>query len=156
MMQTTAGLWIDHREAVIVTISEKGEKIKRITSSIEKQLRRSGRVRSRSTYNSGGATVGNSREREYRGQPADYYDEIIASIGAATMIFIFGPGEAKDELKKRIERNAEDKRIVRVETVGEMTEEQTIDKVRKQFRSRSKSPAPARDTTPPENTDCEG
>jgi stalled ribosome rescue protein Dom34 len=155
-MQTTAGLWIDHRQAVVVTISDKGEQTKRITSSIEKQLRRSGRFRPRSTYNSRGTAAGNSREREYRGQPADYYDEIVACIDAATMIFIFGPGEAKDELKKRIERSAEAKRIVRVETAGEMTEEQIVEKVRKQFRARSKSPAPARDTTPPENTNCEG
>ena len=149
-MQTTAGLWIDHRQAVIVTISDEVQKTKRITSSIEKQLRQSGRVRPRSTYNSRRAAADNSREREYRGQPADYYDEIIACIGAATMIFIFGPGDAKDELKKRIERSAEDKRIVGVETAGEMTEKQIVEKVRRQFRARSKSPAPARDTTPPE------
>ena len=155
-MQTTAGLWIDHRQAVIVIISDKVQNTKRITSSIEKQLRQSGRVRPRSTYNSRGAAADNSREREYRGLPADYYNEIIACIGDATMIFIFGPGEAKDELKKRIERSAEDKRIVGVETAGEMTEKQIVERVRRQFRARSKSPAPARDTPPPENTNSEG
>ena len=139
-MQTVAGLWIDHRKAVIVTISDNGEKTKRITSSVEKQLRRSGRSRPRPTYESPGAAAGSSREREYRGQPADYYDDIAACIGAALMIFIFGPGEAKDELKKWIERNADSQRVVQVETAGEMTDEQIIEKVRKQFRTRSKSP----------------
>jgi len=142
-METLAGLWIDHRKAVIVMISDNGEKIQRTTSSVEKQLRRSGRSRPRPTYESGGAAADSSREREYRGQPADYYDEIVASIGAATMIFIFGPGEAKDELKKSIERNGEGHRVIGVETAGEMTDDQIIEKVRQQFRTGSKSPGPA-------------
>ena len=142
-MQTVAGLWIDHRKAVIVMISDGGEKTKLITSSVEKQLRRSGRSRPRPTYESGGAAADSSREREYRGQPADYYDDIVASIGAAMMIFIFGPGEAKDELKKWIERNGDGQRIIRVETAGEMTDDQILEKVRQQYRTRSKSPGPA-------------
>ena len=155
-MQGIAGLWIDHRQAVIVTISDKGEKTHRITSSMEKQLRRSGRFRPRSTYKSRGVAAGSSREREFRGQPADYYDEIVACISAANTILIFGPGDAKDELKKRIERNARDKRMVCVETAGEMTDGQIAEKVRKQFRVGNKSPAPTWDTTPPEDMNCEG
>ena len=142
-MQTVAGLWIDHRKAVIVMISDDGEKTKRITSSVEKQLRRSGRSRPRPTYKSRGAAAGESREREYRAQPTDYYNDIVACIGAATMIFIFGPGEAKEELKKWIERNAAGQRVIRVETASEMTDDQIIEKVRKQFRTRSESPGPA-------------
>jgi hypothetical protein len=30
MMKTLAGLWIDHREAVIVLLSEKGQEMRRI------------------------------------------------------------------------------------------------------------------------------
>lgn len=154
MEDAIAGLWLDHRQAVIVTISDKGEKTSRITSSIEKQLRRSGRSRPRSTYKSRG--VGNSREREYRGLPADYYDEIVACLSAATTILIFGPGEAKDELKKRIERNADAKQRVYVETAVEMTDDQIVEKVRKYFRAGGSSPAPTWDTTPPEDMNCEG
>jgi len=138
-----AGLWIDHRQAVIVTISDQEEKVTRITSSIEKQLRRSGRSRPRPSYQSRGAAAGESREREYRAPPADYYKEIVAGIGGATMLFIFGPGEAKDELKKWIERHAAGRRVVRVETTGEMTDDQIVEKVRKQFRTRNKPPGPA-------------
>ena len=151
-MKRIAGLWIDHRQAVIVTISDKGEQTSRITSSIEKQLRRSGRSRPRATYKSQGAAAGEAREREYRGQPVDYYDQIFAHISAAATIFIFGPGEAKDELKRRIERTAKDKRVVCVEKAGEMTNRQIVEKVRKQFRVSNRSPAP---TTPPEDMNCE-
>ena len=41
-MKTEVGLWMDHRKAVIVVITDKGEEIKVIVSKVEKQLRRSG------------------------------------------------------------------------------------------------------------------
>ena len=37
-MKTLAGLWIDHREAVIVLLSEKGHETRRIKSYVEKSF----------------------------------------------------------------------------------------------------------------------
>lgn len=155
-MHTIAGLWMDHRQAVIVTISDQGQEIKRITSSIEKQLRRSGRSRVRPTYESRGAAAGNSREREYRGQPADFHDEIIACIAEASTILIFGLGEPMDELRKRIEQKTDVKRTVHVESAEKMSDGEIIEKLQRQYRAGSKSPAPTWDTTPPEDMNCEG
>jgi hypothetical protein len=50
MIKTLAGLWIDHREAVIVVPSDKGQETRRIKSCVEKQLRRSGRSPSRAPF----------------------------------------------------------------------------------------------------------
>jgi hypothetical protein len=44
------GLWIDHREAFVVVLTEKGEETKRIESTVEKQLRRSGRSPSNESF----------------------------------------------------------------------------------------------------------
>ena len=41
-MKRIAGLWIDHRKALIVVVTDKGEEVKLIVSKVEKQLRRSG------------------------------------------------------------------------------------------------------------------
>ena len=41
-MKTTAGLWIDHRKAIVVTVTDKGEEMGLIISRVEKQPRRSG------------------------------------------------------------------------------------------------------------------
>ena len=41
-MRTKVGLWIDHRKAMIVAVTDKGEEIGLIISKVEKQLRRSG------------------------------------------------------------------------------------------------------------------
>lgn len=46
-MKREAGLWIDHREAVIVMITDVGEETKRIKSNFEKRVRYSGGSRSK-------------------------------------------------------------------------------------------------------------
>jgi hypothetical protein len=38
-MKKQAGLWIDHRKAVIVIVSEAGEEIQEVTSNMEKHVR---------------------------------------------------------------------------------------------------------------------
>jgi hypothetical protein len=65
-----------------------------------------------------------SREREYTGHLAHYYDEVISLIGPAEAVLLFGPGEAKGELRKRIERNKLDLRITCFDTADKMTERQ--------------------------------
>ena len=58
----------------------------------------------------------------------------IASIRDAQSILLFGPGEAKGELKKRLERIGLGERIVGVETVDKMTDRQIAAKVRRHFK----------------------
>ena len=64
LMETSAGLWIDHREAVIVLVSDKGQETKRVRSLVEKQLRRSGRSPSREPFEAQMVPADDSRERE--------------------------------------------------------------------------------------------
>ena len=132
-MKTLAGLWIDHREAVIVTLSDKGQETTRIKSHVEKQLRRSGRSPSQAPFEAQMVPADDSREREYRGHLANYYDEVISRLRPAKAILLFGPGEAKGELKKRIERNKLDVRITNFETSDKMTERQISQKVRRHY-----------------------
>jgi len=48
-------------------------------------------------------------------------------------ILIIGPGEAKGELVKRLERDEIGGRIVGIETVDKMTNRQIAERVRQQF-----------------------
>ena len=132
-METLAGLWIDHREAVIVILSDKGEETRRITSSVEKQLRRSGRSPSQAPFEAQMVPADDSRERGYAGHLANYYDEIISCLRPAEVILLFGPGEAKGELRKRLERDKLDARITTCETSDKMTERQIAQKVRRHY-----------------------
>jgi stalled ribosome rescue protein Dom34 len=132
-MKTTVGLWIDHRKAVIAIVSENGEETKEIQSNVEKQPGRFAGARSTTPYEPQQVSADDSHERQFTGQLHRYYDEVIASIREADSILLFGPGEAKGELKKRLERNNLGGRIVAVQTVDKMTDRQVAAKVHEYF-----------------------
>jgi hypothetical protein len=120
-MRTGVGLWIDHRKAIIVAVTEKGDEIALIISKVEKQLRRSGESPLKGRYKSRQVLADDSQQRAFTGRLNIYY------------ILIFGPGEAKGELKKRLEKHKLGGRIVGIETVDKMTDRQIAAKVRKFF-----------------------
>jgi hypothetical protein len=125
-MSTEIGLWIDHRKAVIVMISGKDEEVKEITSHMEKHVR----------FASGNSQDGSSedvRDRQFGDHLDEYYDRIIAAIHGGDTIQIFGPGEAKGELKKRLEIRGYRGHILRVEAADKMTDRQIAAKVREHF-----------------------
>lgn len=135
-MNKKVGLWIDHRKAVIVTITDKEEETKKIVSKVDKQPGRSDGIRSTTSYESQLVPADDSRERKFTGHLNAYYDEIIDSIGDAESIFLFGPGEAKGELKKRLERDNLGICIAGIETVDKMTDGQIAAKVRQYFQKK--------------------
>jgi len=132
-MKTKVGLWIDHRKAIVVAVTDKGEEIRLVISKAEKQLRRSGDSPLKGPYEPQQVPAGDSRQRTLKGHLNIYYDAVIASIRSAESILIFGPGEAKGELKTRLERDNLGGRIVGIETVDKMTDRQISAKVRKHF-----------------------
>jgi hypothetical protein len=132
-MKKEVGLWIDHRKAVIVVIVGKENVITTIMSKVEKQPGRYDGVRSTTSYESQQVPADDSRERKFTGHLNIYYDVVIACIRDAESILIFGPGEAKGELKKRIEIDKLGGRIVGIETVDKMTDRQIALKARQYF-----------------------
>jgi hypothetical protein len=132
-MKAKVGLWIDHRKAIVIAVTDKGEEIGLVISAIEKQARRSPGSRHTGPYEPQQVPADDSRQRALTGHLNIYYDAVIASIREAESIMIFGPGEAKGELKKRLERIDRGGRIVSVETVDKMTDRQIAAKVRRHF-----------------------
>jgi len=66
-MRTKAGLWIDHRKAIIVAVTDKGEEIGLIVSKVEKQLQRSGDSPLEGRYGSEQVPADDSRQRTFTG-----------------------------------------------------------------------------------------
>ena len=132
-MNKQAGLWIDHREATIVMITDSGEEIKQITSNSGKHLRYSGSSHSKTPEGLKEVTSEDRRDRKFTNTLNSYYDEIIAVVRAADTIQIFGPGEAKGELKKRLEREGLKDHVLAIETMDKMTDRQIAAKVRERF-----------------------
>ena len=85
-----------------------------------------------------------AREREYTGHLANYYDEVVSCLRPAEAILLFGPGEAKGELRKRLKRDNLDLRLTRFETSDKMTERQISQKVRRHYLALSATPPAGR------------
>jgi len=111
---------------VVVIVSDEAEEVREITSHMDKHVR----------FASGDSQDGSSedgRDRQFGNQLNSYYDKVITVIRDGDSIQIFGPGEAKGELKNRLESKGLGERIVGVETVDKMTDRQIAAKVRERF-----------------------
>jgi hypothetical protein len=124
-MKTEVGVWIDHRKAVIASISGETENIRQVTSNMEKHVRYSGAAQEDSAED--------QRDRRFTDHLNKYYEKVIACIRGAESILILGPGEAKIELEERLGHDALRGRIVGVETVDKMTDRQIAARVRQRF-----------------------
>jgi hypothetical protein len=132
-MNEKAGVWIDHRKAVIVVLTLTGEHTTQIVSQVEKHLERSGDSPLKGRYESLQVPADDCRQRALTGELNVYYDAVIAGLRSAQSLIIFGPGEAKGELKKRLDKNRLGGRVAAVETVDKMTDGQIAAKVRGYF-----------------------
>ena len=127
-MKRQVGLWIDHRETFVVSIRDQGEDTTRIDSDTEKHVRFSGGNRPEE------GSADDQRDRQFTAHLNRYYDDVISHIHDAESILIFGPGEAKVGLEKRLASKGLGGRVVGVETVDKMTAPQIAAKVRQHFR----------------------
>jgi len=122
-MKKTVGLWIDHKKAVIVFVAGKDTEIEFISSNIEKHHRQSGVA----------TPADDVRQRGLTGHLNSFYDEVVSCIRNAESILILGPGEAKGELKKRLEKGNLSGRIVGIEISDKITDPQLVALVRDHF-----------------------
>jgi hypothetical protein len=124
-MNYTVGIWIDHKRAVIVSASADGVTTKVLASEVGAHPHYSGEQ-------DGG---GEKKYEERHGQDLDrYYDDVIRQLGQPEAFLIFGPGEAKLELKERLSRTkAFSGRTVDVETSDKLTDPQIVAKVKEHF-----------------------
>ena len=122
-MKESVGLWIDHKKAVIVFVAGQDREIKLISSDIEKHHRQSGVA----------MPADDVRQRELTGHLNSFYDEVVSCIRKSESILILGPGEAKGELRKRLEKDNLSRRIVGIKTSDKMTDKQIVAVVRGHF-----------------------
>jgi len=120
-MKNSAGLWIDRANAVIVIFKDGEEEIRHIDSD----------TRNHPHSNEASDVIRLTVETEYLKQ---YYDEIVRCVAEAESVLIFGPGEAKDQLRKRFEDGGHDAKSIVVESADKMTEPQVAAKVRNHFK----------------------
>ena len=132
-MSIRSGVWIDHRKAMIVALGPDGEHTTLIASNVEKHGERGGDSPLRGSYEAAQVPADDSRQRALTGELNVYYDAVIVALGKFESVLLFGPGEAKDQLKKRLVKMKLGERIVAVETDDKMTDHQIVAKVRAHF-----------------------
>jgi len=141
-MKKYAGIWLDRRQAIVVSLisdrhsaDREQQLVENIESDIERKVRLSGGSRSRNTpYGPQEIAVDGKMEDRLKRQLKVYYQDIIKKIEDADRIYILGPGEAKIELKKEIQKKKEfASKKLHVETADKMTGKQIAARVREFF-----------------------
>jgi hypothetical protein len=123
-MKDAVGVWIDHTKAVIASASADGVKTEVIESHVEGHPRYSGHE-----------DEGEKKyEERHRQRLESYYDEVIRRLGDPDRLLIFGPGEAKLQLRDRVLRSASSaKRVIDIDTADKLTDAQIVGKVKAHF-----------------------
>jgi len=141
-MKKYVGIWLDHREAFVVSLTkgqmpfaENSQMIEHVESGIERRVRLSGGSRSRKTpFGPQDISVDSKQEDRIKSQLRKYFKEILHRINDADKILIFGPGEAKIELNKEIEKSKSlAAKVKKIEAADKMTDKQIAAKVRNFF-----------------------
>ncbi len=130
-MKKTVGLWIDHKKAVIVFVDGRETETKLMSSDLEKHHGQSGVE----------MPADDVRQRELTAHLNRFYDEVVDCIRDTESILILGPGEAKGELSKRLEKDNLSRRIVGIKTSDKMTDKQIVALVRGHFLNRPRQRA---------------
>jgi hypothetical protein len=133
-MAKNIGLWIDHEKAFIVSMIEGNEKICKIESNVESHIKTLGGSRSATPYGPQDVSVERKIEARRKQHLRKYYLKLIDEIKDAQNIYIFGPGNAKIEMKKEMKKLKDiAAKILAVEAADKMTEGQIAAKAREFF-----------------------
>ena len=132
-MKKNLGLWIDHRKAVILTLGQGGGDTVKIESMVEKKPHRAGEAHAATPYGRQEPRPDDLKQSSLTGHLGAYFDRVIAGIRGADSILIFGPGEAKGELMKRLTKKRLAGRIAGVESADRMSDGQIEAKIRRYF-----------------------
>ncbi len=132
-MTNNIGLWIDRKKAILVIQGKQGEEIQKIESGVERRGINRGASHARSRYSAEHQQGDDQLDKKFTEQLNKFYDRVISQLRGTEAVLIFGPGEAKSELEKRIVHEKVRVQIVGIETADKMTERQIATKVRKHF-----------------------
>jgi|APTNR8051073442_1049403.scaffolds.fasta_scaffold03057_8 stalled ribosome rescue protein Dom34 len=131
--KNNVGLWIDHRRAVIVRLSDGEPDIREVLSHADRQPSRADGVRSTESHESLLTQADDVTDRKFYHQLNTFYDAVIGYVHDAQSLLVMGPGEAKGELIKRIEAEKPSDRRVNLETADKLTNRQIVAYVKECF-----------------------
>jgi len=122
-MGQDVGVWIDHKKAIIVSIAAGEVTTRTLTSDVEAH-----------PHYSGSQEGGGEKKYEERHNQDRYYDGVIGQLGKPDAVLLFGPSDAKLQLKARLGRSKmSSESIVAVESTDKLTDPQIVAKVKEHY-----------------------
>jgi hypothetical protein len=134
-MKREVGLWIDNTKSIIVTMQGEKEEIRQVRSNIEKHVHFASGSHSRVLLGTYSISAESKNDPTFTTWLNSYFDGVASLLHNADSIWIFGPGDAKKELEKRLHRNQLGAHIVGIENVEKMTDRQIASKVRLHYQN---------------------
>ncbi|TLU87422.1 MAG: hypothetical protein FDX21_00865 [Chlorobium sp.] len=133
-MKKYTGLWIDHKEAILVSIEGDQTFVEHIASGAESHLKPSGGWKAGGTLVAQAVSHEHTADERRKHQYHAFYQNVIGRLHHSESIALFGPGEAKIELAKEIARVSDlHSKVAVVEICDRLTENQLIAKVKALF-----------------------
>lgn len=126
-MSGNVGVWLDHKRAVIVFAPEGRITVRTMDSDVLAHPHYGGQ------QDGGGEQKYEERHRHCLDR---YYDEVIGQLGRPEALLIFGPGEAKLELCRRLNQSMlRPQPRVDIEAADKLTDPEIVAKVKGHFRT---------------------
>lgn len=139
MAHTNVGVWVDHREAVLVEVSDKGISTRFFQSGVEEHIDEKRGSRSETPYGPQGVFAEDKADRRHQQILNQYYSEVALGASNAERLYIFGPAEAKQEFAKYVEQHPGNHiPKIEIETADKMSETEIIETVKKYFKYQPK------------------
>jgi hypothetical protein len=139
MTKPCLGVWLDHREVFLIWVSEDGEVgTEHAKMDYSANGEKTGLAMSAGAHVYGGLAPHADPTQKRHRQQRRFYDRIYRAARQADAVYIFGPGQAKQELNKFLSGHKDfNGRVRAVESAERMTEPQMVARVRQFFRKES-------------------
>lgn len=132
LVKIEVGLWIDHKRAVVITLMEGATVTKEIQSDFDRRPRRAADGNESDTHER--IISETKHENQNHNLLHKYYEAIVRELSGASKIYIFGPGEAKHELKSMLESRLDTRTIpTAMEAADSLTDPQIAAKTKAHF-----------------------
>lgn len=131
-MTDQIGLWIDHRQALVVEFGKGEARMSRFQSGAKHNAFR-GAPKARGSYSPQYGEGDDQLDNQFRTQLHAFYGRVLGAVRAASHVLIAGPGIAKTEFRKQLERSKQPGRAVCTATTGRLTDRQFVAMARKHF-----------------------
>lgn len=126
-MKNNIGIWIDFKQAFIISLSEKECIIDNLQSNIDFREREDGESKKYGRFGNQYTTYEKNRENKRIHQIAEYIKILFSKLDSCDSIVLFGPSKMKKILKKEIKNNLQlNPKLKGVFKASKLTENQMV------------------------------